>query len=254
MTVTGLESFAAILLWMMPFVMGRHFRLGASIARRSLLSAAGGISVAYVFVDIMPQMNRMQEIVYKTSAELPLPFLSYRVYIFALIGFVTFYALENMVAVSRPQRQASLQEDTPFVCWVHIFGFALYSVLMGYLLSVETERTLGSLVLYSLAMFVHFWVVDHSLRMEHGDFYDYFGRWIIASAVLAGWTLGIAGVSSDYVLPTLMGFLGGGVVINSIKEELPEKGEGRVLPFVFGAFGYALLLLLIEARGITDGR
>jgi zinc transporter ZupT len=96
-------------------------------------------------------------------------------------------------------------------------------------------------------MFFHFWVVDHSLRTEHGAFYDSFGRWLIASAVLAGWALGIAGVTSDFVLPTLMGFLGGGVVVNSIKKELPEKGEGRALPFVLGALGYALLLLLVGA-------
>jgi hypothetical protein len=40
--------------------------------------------------------------------------------------------------------------------------------------------------------------------------------------------------------------------MNSIKEELPEKGEGRIWPFVFGAFGYALLLLMIELAGIPN--
>jgi hypothetical protein len=42
----------------------------------------------------------------------------------------------------------------------------------------------------------------------------------------------------------LFGFIAGGVVINSVKGELPEEGEGRFWPFCLGAGGYALLLIL----------
>lgn len=56
-----------------------------------------------------------------------------------------------------------------------------------------------------------------------------------------------ASQSSDFILPSIMGFIAGGVVVNSLKEELPEKGEGRVFPFVLGAFGYAALLLMVAA-------
>jgi hypothetical protein len=252
MTIAGLESFAAILTWMVPFFLGGRLRLGASIERRSLLSAAGGISIAYVFVDIMPEMARMQAIFANASFGYQLPFPNHRVYTSALVGFITFYSLENMIVTSRPNRQVNTNEGGSLISWVHIIGFGFYSALVGYLLQIEKDQRLGSLVLYTLAMFFHFWLVDHSLRVEHKDLYDSFGRWVIASAVLAGWTLGIAGVSSDFVLPTLMGFLAGGVVVNSIKKELPEKGEGRALPFVLGALVYALLLLLIGAIEASD--
>jgi hypothetical protein len=53
-------------------------------------------------------------------------------------------------------------------------------------------------------------------------------------------------LASDALVPTLLGFIGGGVVINSLRAELPDKGEGRALPFVIGALGYAILLLTIE--------
>jgi hypothetical protein len=253
MTITGLESITAVLTWMVPFLLGRRLRLGASIGRRSLLSAAGGISVAYVFVDFLPEMARMQAVFADASSGYPFPFPNYRVYTSALIGFIVFYSLENMIVVSRPDRQARFGEGSLLIGWVHVLGFALYSALVGYLLQVEEEQRLSSFVLYTLAMFFHFWLVDHSLRMEHEAFYDSLGRWVIAAAVLAGWTLGIAGVSSDFVLPTVMGFLGGGVVVNSIKKELPEKGEGHALPFVLGALGYALLLLLVGATGPDAG-
>jgi hypothetical protein len=35
----GVDSFTAVLTWMMPFFLGSHLRLGSSIGRRSLLSA-----------------------------------------------------------------------------------------------------------------------------------------------------------------------------------------------------------------------
>jgi hypothetical protein len=34
--------------------------------------------------------------------------------------------------------------------------------------------------------------------------------------------------------------------MNSVRAELPERGEGRLLQFVVGAFGYAILLMLIQ--------
>ncbi|HMF76029.1 MAG TPA: hypothetical protein VK604_10240, partial [Bryobacteraceae bacterium] len=64
--------------------------------------------------------------------------------------------------------------------------------------------------------------------------------------IVAGWVVGSLNLPSDVLVPTLMGFIGGGVVMNSIRAELPERGEGRLLPFVVGAFGYAMLLMLIE--------
>jgi hypothetical protein len=33
----------------------------------------------------------------------------------------------------------------------------------------------------------------------------------------------MTGLSSDFVLPTIMGFIARGVVVNSLKEEIPEK-------------------------------
>ena len=52
-----------------------------------------------------------------------------------------------------------------------------------------------------------------------------------------------------------MGFIAGGVVINSVKGEMPKEGHARVGPFVAGAFGYALVLLMFGwRRGLADPR
>jgi len=199
-----------------------------------------------VFIDLLPQMNRMQDMFTTAAAGHALPFPEFRVYTSAMVGFVLFYVLENMVVFSRSRRREKEQEDRILTFWIHLLGFALYCAVMGYLLRGEARRGILSFVLYSLALFVHFWIVDHSLRITHGAPYDDSGRWLIASGIFVGWALGLLGLASGLALPTLLGFIGGGVVVNSMKDELPGKGEGRAGPFVLGAFGYALLILLVE--------
>jgi len=243
-------SFIVALFWILPFALGGRVRLGASRARRAWLSAAGGTAIAYVFVDLLPEMQRMQERFSTAAAGRAFPFPHYRVYTAALIGFVVFFALENWAAATRPERPEGREDrpeqDRPVIYWFHIGGFALYCGLMGYLLREGADNRELSLVPYGIAMFCHFWIVDHSLRAEHGAQYDRSGRWVVAGGILAGWAVAALQLSSDLVIPTLMGLIAGGVVINSVKEELPEKGQGRFVPFVAGAFGYALLLLLLE--------
>jgi hypothetical protein len=63
--------------------------------------------------------------------------------------------------------------------------------------------------------------------------------------VLAGWIVGSSTSIPVTFLSTFQGFVGGGVVINSAIMELPKENEGRFWPFVAGAVGYALIILLV---------
>jgi hypothetical protein len=204
---------------------------------------AAGIALAYVFLDLLPQMNRMQETFTAATDGKGLPLPEFRVYASALLGFLLFYALQNLTAASRPVPDGRLRL---FFDGIDICGVAGYCGLMSYLLVADAKASLITLALYSGAMFFHFLVVDHSLRREHATLYDRAGRWIIIAGILAGWIAGISGFASDVVVPTLLGFIGGGVVINSLRAEVPEKGEGRPSLLVLGAIGYALLLMTIE--------
>jgi hypothetical protein len=52
---------AAILLLACTFVFGRYLRIPLSGAPRRVLSAAAGVSVAYVFLRALPEMSEAQE-------------------------------------------------------------------------------------------------------------------------------------------------------------------------------------------------
>ena len=76
-----------------------RFSLATAAPRSRWLSLAGGTSVAYVFVHILPELKKGQDVILR--ADLPLEFLEHHVYIVALLGFVTFYGLERLAVRSR---------------------------------------------------------------------------------------------------------------------------------------------------------
>jgi hypothetical protein len=237
------SSLGAVLLWIVPFMAGKRLRLGTSVRRRGLLSCAAGIAIAYVFIDLLPQMDRMQRSFAAAAEGRGLPLPEFRVYGAALVGFLLFYSIQNFVVSPRKQLEGT---ESAWFHRVDICGFTGYCGLMSYLLVTHANRNLVSLGLYTAAMFFHFLLIDHSLRREHAELYDGAGRWIIVAGILVGWVVGTLGFSSDLLVPTLLGLIAGGVVINSLRAELPERGQGRALPFVMGALGYSALLMTIE--------
>jgi len=67
---------------------------------------------------------------------------------------------------------------------------------------------------------------------------------VLAAAVLAGRAVGLLFEVSEAALAVLFAFLAGGVVMNVLKEELPEERESRFWAFVLGAGLYAAVLLV----------
>ena len=239
-----LSFFLVVLLAAVHVFAGRLEFLNA-VPRSRWLSAAGGVSVAYVFVHILPDLAEEQQTLREAAGE-DLSFLEYHVYLVALVGLGVFYGLERAVKASRRRTGIEGRPGTAGtgVFWLHISSFTLYNALIGYLLLHREEPGFQSLLLYAFAMSVHFVVNDHGLREDHKKTYHRLGRWILAAAVLAGWVVGVAGDVSEAALAVLFAFLAGGVVLNVLKEELPEERQGRFWAFALGASAYAAILLL----------
>jgi hypothetical protein len=212
--------------------------------RRRWVSAAAGISVAYVFVDVLPELAAQSEAVRKVVDESAW-FVEQRVYFLALLSFVVMYGIEHIVLSQRRHREGDgAGHGRDAVYWLHLTGFAAYSLLIGYLLVERAERGVLSLALYALAMAVHFVVVNHALAEEHGEVYRRHGHWVLALTVLAGWGLGNVVEIGEIAFARLFAVLAGGVVITSLQAELPDEREGRFWPFCMAALVFALVLIL----------
>lgn len=243
-----LEEIAFIASLATVHIFAGKLRFLEGVPRSRWLSIAGGVSVAYVFLHIFPELNEAQ-----THSEEELALLKYfdhHIYLIALFGLVTFYGIE--AAVSRMHAGADLDSQTPDqespsqgIFWLHIASFSLYNALIGYLLAAGQDREAVGLLTYFIAMALHFIVNDFGLRERHRRTYDRIGRWVLAAAAILGWGIGMVEELGFSAVHMLFAFLAGGIVLNVMKEELPERRKSRFSAFALGAAAYSALLLLL---------
>ena len=238
--VTGV----AMLLFAAAFLVGDHIHPLRLFMRdrRSAISFGAGISIAYVFVHLLPELHlARRELVEAVAA--PLPFEGAAIYFLALVGFLLFYGLDHLR--ERLSDPAEEEGHAGLSFKLHIGGFAAYVGLMAYLLAQDPQESAALTALYAVTIAVHFLGVDHSLREEHGLAYQRIGRFVLAGMSLLGWTLGLVATLPAIVPALLVAFIAGAIIVNSAIMELPSDKDGRFVPFVTGGLVYGTVLLLV---------
>jgi hypothetical protein len=212
--------------------------------RRRWLAASAGVSLAYVFMDIIPELAERSHVIQEAAIHAINPVK--RIYSITLLGMLTFVALAHLGRIKRSEEEGA--EGQPVADWyslVHIGGFALYNMLIGFLAVARAHASIPSLCVYMIAIALHMVMIDGLLTEIHGSTYTRWGRKALAFAVLLGWLLGAMGSLSELTFSRLFAFLAGGIVITSANEEFPQGDKGRFWYFVAGAVLYATLLVLI---------
>lgn len=237
-------TFASVLVMSLTHIFAGRMRFLQVVPRSRWLSLAGGVSVAYVFLRILPELEAGGQVLSQRAPVIQ--FLErHHTYVVALVGLAVFYGLERLAQSSRRERRQEVGEDATSagVFWVHIGSFAVYNALIGYLLVKGEERTILQHILFGIALTLHFLVNDIGLYDHHKAVYAHVGRWVLAGAVLAGWGMAWVLRVPEWLTVATLAFLAGGVIMNVLKEELPAERESRWWAFAAGAAAYAALLL-----------
>lgn len=210
---------------------GHRLRFLDVLPRSRWLSGAGGVSVAYVFVHLLPELAAISEELVDQIGWVE----EALVYVVAMSGLAIFYGVERAVKVA---------DDADARLWVHVTAFTLYNLIVGYALLHRGERDLVSTSLFILAMIPHFLVNDYGLRQENPRLFRHEARWILAFAPLAGCLIGVYFEPPRMGISLLLAFLSGGVILNVLKEELPEERKSHYWAFLTGAGVYTAVLLM----------
>ena len=134
--------------------------------RRSAISLGAGMSAAYVFVHVLPELHEARG----TLADaVDLRYEGMAIYFLAMMGFLGFYGLDHLRARAGEGYR------------IHFAGFAAYVSLIAFMLVRNLEETPWSLAAYVVAMMCHFLAIDHALREEHGAAFDRTGRFVLAA-------------------------------------------------------------------------
>src|SRR5207245_1634584 len=110
------------------------------------------------------------------------PYFERHVYIMALIGFLLFFVVDKS--------QILIQNQSTFF-WFSLSSYALFNFLVGNAVVDKDNPEVQPLVLFTIAMALHYFVNDYSLSKKHGDAYEGFGKWFLVASLFLGWTIGL---------------------------------------------------------------
>ena len=289
-----IPSLVAVAVLVLVHVFAHKLKFLEGTPRSRWLSAAGGISLAYVFLHLLPELAEGQEVLAEQG--LGVAAIEFEIYGLALVGLLVFYGIERYVQVNEEVGRKDIEEDLAAGVdmdeiaeevehhpsfWLHLATFGLYNAIIGYLLvhredaeghgeaghgttaghggstahgaeqaladgatSMTASGELASLATFAIAMALHFLVTDYGLREDFRNGWRTKGRWLLSAAVVIGWLLGLALELPEIAVLGLIALLGGGVILNVLKEELPEERKSRFGALMAGAAGYTVLLAL----------
>ncbi|ANC79297.1 hypothetical protein ABE65_005760 [Fictibacillus phosphorivorans] len=213
------------------------------------LSFAGGVAVSYVFLHLLPDLSHYQQKVGKRLNHGIGHYLEDHIYLIAVLGLALFYGLERLVKNSKKKQGAQSNSEevavSSGVFWVHMASFFLYNAVIGYLLIREEYETKWGMLFFFMALSIHFVANDYGLRKDHKQKYDKYGRVWLTVAILIGWGIGAITVVHELIVSILVALLAGGIILNVLKEELPDDQESSFIAFITGLAGFSVLMMLV---------
>ncbi len=198
------------------------------------LSFGGGIAIAYVFIDLLPKLAESDILVTQALSGI-FPYFERHAYIMALFGFLLFFGVDKA--------QKPIPSKSAF--WLSLLSYSLFNFLIGYAVADKDNPEVKPLLLFTLAIALHYFTIDYSLSEAHGNDYKQFGKWILILCLFLGWLTGLWIVLSPPAVALVSAFIGGGVMMNVMRHELPKENPNNLTAFFSAATIYTIILLTI---------
>lgn len=228
------RGFFALLVLAAIHLFANRVRISEWVWKGNFLSFAAGISFAYVFVDLLPQLEKGQSVLKRSFADV-LPYLDRHTYVIALAGVLFYYGLHA---------RSTTGSDRNF--WVSLGGYLLFNFFVGASLSDGNNPEIQPLLLFTVAMGMHYFIVDHNTNEKNISLYNQKGRWFLAVALFLGYIVGYLASIPDTVVAIAVSFISGGVLLNVFRYELPKREQIGYYFFLTGSLIFTLIILNID--------
>jgi len=209
---------------------------------KTWLSIAAGTALAYVFTYLLPKLAKLQGKLADSERGEFFNFLNNHVYLLALFGLLTFFGLAQMA--NSHDRAREMQSPWVFVSLLLAFG--LYNFQLGYLAAEFHDPGYLSVLLAAVVLGVHIMGINHAIFHQYPVIYRKVLKWVFATAVFIGWAFGM--LTSDIVIGMIVcnAFVAGGIIINSLHEELPGGSASNPLAFYLSVLVACCAILLFQ--------
>lgn len=131
---------------------------------------------------------------------------------------------------------------------LHLGSFMVYNALITYTMPLRLRTGVLFAVLLAIAMGLHFTLTDRNLEERYGQKFGRTGRLLLAGALLLGWAVAaVVAPTSTLLVAIVAALLGGSILLNVFKEEIPSGRRSSFGWFLTGLVLYAGLLAAVTA-------
>lgn len=197
-----------------------------------VLSLAGGMVAAYVFIYLLPELNRANA------------YLGRKIFLMALISFLLFYSITEYL---QRRRRIDGEGATRQTYRLKLTQAWIYNWLIVYGGPLDFEEFGYRAFAVGVALLLHLMGNDFSLGRAFAPWFDRRGRIVLALAPLAGWATTVVTAKDDKAINDIfVAFLAGTMLYTVFSDELPDRGKARFGWFMAGVsvfLGTALIIL-----------
>ena len=187
----------------------------------------GGLSVAYVFLHLIPSLDSSHEVV------------GPRIYFVALLGFVVFYGLD---AFFQPPKHTHAAKYHPYLA-----TFFVYDGLIVFTLGLELPPTPILTAVFALSLALDVLNTDIELQEDYGARFVKSGRWILLAGVASGYALSLVRRPHPLVVDVLTAALAGFIMFHTSKGVFPISKNSKFPAFLAGVLVFWLLHVALGA-------
>jgi hypothetical protein len=254
MSKNDLLTFGGLIFLALTHIASSRVRLLHAFESRGWLSFGAGVSVAYVFLHVFPEIGIFQnQLTGHTGTHQSVSFMNQPLYVAALGGLCILYLLDTIEAGFNNEATSVAQRHKYYIPLFSVRGalYFLYNIMIAYIITQRPGEGLINITLIVIALMLHFFVINVSFHEVYEDLYDKYIRWSAAAGLFLGWSLGLIVDLPDLLIVTVFSLIGGMITYVSLKSELPQTQHKAPLHFIAGASIYALIVLAIPFFGLS---
>ncbi len=213
-----------------------------------LISFAGGISISYIFLTILPKLAKSEKLFFSSDDVGFLIFLEHNSYLLALIGLLIFFFSDQLVQYLFALHEGGKHSTTyKAAVYFHISFLAGYYLLTGFILTELKDVSNCIVIIFAIAMIFHFQSLDLIIYKRFQHKYNRIIKWIFAFSTFIGWLIATILAMDQIILALWTSFFAGILIITTIKEKIPDqKRSSPLLPFLLGVMIYLVVVYFLQ--------
>jgi len=194
--------------------------------RYKLMSFAGGISIAYILLSLLPELYQGVE------------HLNNLLFLFILLGFTIIHLVEKYLYKHEKKKQLRKNLNE-----VHKISILIYQIILGTLLVGFLSKSLIDGILFFIPTGFHTLIGSTSLLELHSEI-NKIERLLLYSSTLIGVLIALFFNLGIVITHILLAIISGALLYMVIRESLPRGSKGAPTYFVEGTLIYTIVIIV----------